>query len=118
MIYSNTSVTRRTTWFAIHLFVAAFGWTVARAAAPVIVQQPLNSIVATNEDISISVEATGDAPIGYQWLFNGGALGGQTNSFLLLTNANTGQAGNYSVVVTNGAGSITSSNAFLTVTTN
>jgi hypothetical protein len=108
----------RTARLALNLFVAALSLPLAHAAAPAITQQPVNNIAATNEDISFTVSATGDEPLAYQWLFNGGTLGAQTNSFLLLTNLNTGQAGNYSVVITNLAGSITSSNAFLTVSTN
>ena len=51
----------------------------------------------------------------YQWSFNGGILNGATNSSLVLTNVQDSQAGIYSVEITNAAGSVTSSNAVLTV---
>lgn len=118
MIESFCLLFRRTVWFAALIFVAALAASSAQAAAPAILQQPLNAVAATNEDISFTVGATGDAPLAYQWLFNGNNLNGQTNSYLVLTNLNTSEIGNYSVTITNAAGSVTSSNALLTVTTN
>lgn len=44
----------------------------------------------------------------YQWLFNGTALPGATAATLTLTNTGHAQAGFYSVVVSNQAGSVTS----------
>ena len=44
-----------------------------------------------------------------------GFLAGQTNATLTLTNVQTNQAGAYAVVITNAAGSVTSSPAILTV---
>ena len=58
---------------------------------------------------------SGTAPFGYQWTFNSTNLPGATNSTLMLNNVDTNNAGTYSVVVTNVAGSVTSSNATLTV---
>ncbi len=64
---------------------------------------------------SFSVTATGTAPLSYQWQFNGGNISGATTTRLTLNNVQAGDAGNYSVVVTNMAGSVTSSVAVLTV---
>jgi hypothetical protein len=44
----------------------------------------------------------------YQWLFNSGTLNGATNSILILTNILPGQVGDYTIVVANLAGSISS----------
>ena len=59
--------------------------------------------------------ATGSSPLSYQWMFNGAKLPGATGQSLPLVNAQPDQDGTYYVVITNAAGSVTSSNAFLTV---
>jgi hypothetical protein len=61
------------------------------------------------------VTATGDAPLSYQWRRNGANLAGATSATLSLTGVTTNQAGNYTVVVNNSVGSVTSSAAVLTV---
>ena len=58
---------------------------------------------------------TGDAPLNYQWYFDGtNAVGLNTNT-LTMTGVQGTNAGNYSVVITNASGSATSSNAVLFV---
>jgi uncharacterized repeat protein (TIGR01451 family) len=82
---------------------------------PSIISQPTNQTVIAGSSASFQVSATGTAPLGYQWWFNGtNAVGNNTNT-LTVTNAQTSQAGAYSLVVTNSAGSITSSVAMLTI---
>jgi 2-hydroxy-3-keto-5-methylthiopentenyl-1-phosphate phosphatase len=82
---------------------------------PGIQTQPNNLTVTQGQNASFSVVASGTAPLNYQWNFNGTALSGATTSALTLTNVQTTGAGNYNVVVTNNAGSITSQVATLTV---
>jgi hypothetical protein len=66
--------------------------------------------------VTFEVTAGGIAPLSYQWYFNGTNLpGGATNDSLTLENVQTNDAGGYSVVITNVAGSVISSNATLTV---
>lgn len=77
--------------------------------------QPQPQTVIQGSNATFSVTATGDAPLAYQWRFGGTNLVGATNNLLVLTAVQTNQAGNYSVVVSNPYGSITSSNALLTV---
>jgi hypothetical protein len=61
--------------------------------------------------------AAGGAPAPtYQWYFNGGAINGATSSTLSLGNARNSDTGDYTVVVANAIGSITSAKATLTVT--
>jgi hypothetical protein len=55
------------------------------------------------------------APFSYQWNFNGTNIDGATNSLLTLTNVQAADAGNYSVVITNFGGSVTSDVATLTL---
>jgi hypothetical protein len=83
--------------------------------APFIVTQPANQLAAVGSNASFSVTAGGTQPLNYQWRLEGNALTGATNSVLNLTNVQLTDAGNYSVVVANVAGSVTSSNALLTV---
>jgi Bacterial Ig domain/Immunoglobulin domain len=85
--------------------------------APLITSQPTSRSVTVGSSTTFSVGASGSLPLSYQWAFNGGAIAAATKSSLSLTNIQASQAGNYSVVVSNIAGSVTSSNALLTVTT-
>jgi uncharacterized repeat protein (TIGR03803 family) len=85
---------------------------------PVITQQPLSQTVAAGTNVTFSVSASGSAPLFYQWSEDGTNLPNQTNATLNLTSVQTGNSGNYAVLVSNAAGSVTSSNATLTVTNN
>jgi Concanavalin A-like lectin/glucanases superfamily/Immunoglobulin domain/Lectin C-type domain/Chitobiase/beta-hexosaminidase C-terminal domain len=87
------------------------------ATLPVIVAQPTNQTVAAGSSVIFNVSVIGTAPLNFQWYFNGTNIQGALSSTLALTNIQPGQAGNYFVVISNPAGSATSSNALLTVTT-
>ncbi len=87
----------------------------APPVAPTITQQPTNAVVLINGLVSFSVTAQGSAPLAYQWRFNGTNLAGATSATLTLSNISVAQAGNYSVLVANAGGSVTSSNAVLDV---
>ncbi|PYJ08410.1 MAG: hypothetical protein DME25_01620 [Verrucomicrobia bacterium] len=67
-------------------------------------------------DVTFSVTATGTAPLSLQWRLNGKNIAGATDSGVTRTNVQGADAGNYSVVVSNVAGTVTSTNATLTVT--
>jgi len=85
---------------------------------PSIVQQPSNQIALPGDTISFSVQAIGGtAPLYYQWLFNGTNLVGATNASMAVVGASLTNAGFYSVIVTNYAGSVTSSVASLNLIT-
>jgi hypothetical protein len=69
---------------------------------------------------SFTVNASGAGTLTYRWLFNGAPLaganfGGTNASTLYVTNSQTANAGNYSVVVSNSFGAVTSAVASLTV---
>jgi len=85
--------------------------------APTITQQPASQTVARGGTATFEVTATGDPPLNYQWRFSGlmGNIPGATNPTLVITNAQGSDAGNYRVVVSNAAGSITSDMAALEV---
>lgn len=83
---------------------------------PGISAQPVGLAVDVGTPFAFGVSATGTATLNYQWLFNGSPLSGQTSATLSYAAAAMNQAGNYSVVITNLYGSVTSSNAALLVT--
>ena len=75
--------------------------------------------VATNAGgtVFFSVTATGNAPLSYQWRFNGLNIVGATSATLVLNNVQAANAGQYDCVVSNPIGSVTSPPATLTVNT-
>jgi hypothetical protein len=84
--------------------------------APAITSQPQSQSVTAGGNVTFSVSVSGSAPLTYRWRLNGADLPGATSPTLNLNNVQPPQAGNYSVVVSNAAGSVTSANAVLTVT--
>lgn len=86
------------------------------ALGPVIDVQPSDVSAIAGDDVTFSVSATGDLPLRYQWQFNGQSVLGATTSTLVLTNVQLNVSGAYSVVVSNLAGVVISSNAVLKVT--
>ncbi len=82
---------------------------------PVITVQPANLLVLPGTNVAFGVSLTGTAPLRYQWRFNETNLLNATNAIYPIPSVGTNNAGNYAVVITNGAGSATSSNATLTV---
>ncbi len=84
---------------------------------PSIGTQPQDQTVPAGGNATLSVSASGSVPLSYQWYFNTNTLiGGATTNLLTITNAQAINAGAYSVIITNTAGSVTSSIATLTVT--
>ena len=81
---------------------------------PSIVTQPVNQRVAFSGTATFSVSASG-GDLSYQWCSNSANILNETNATLTLNNVQTNAAASYSVIVTNLAGSVTSSNATLTV---
>jgi hypothetical protein len=82
---------------------------------PIITSQPQQLATLVGHDAVFTVQATGTSPMLFQWQFNATNLVDATNSTLSLNSVTSSQAGNYSVVITSQAGSVTSSNAFLSV---
>jgi hypothetical protein len=87
----------------------------ATPSAPVLVQHPLPGFAGVGDSVSFNVIVDGTVPLSYQWQKNGVAIPGATNATLAITNAQTTDAADYSVVVTNLLGLVTSTNAHLTV---
>jgi hypothetical protein len=71
--------------------------------------------VQSGSSASFSVVASGTSPFSYQWRKDGSAISGATASTYSINSTSTADSGNYTVVVTNSAGSATSNAASLTV---
>ena len=90
--------------------------------APAFTAQPAtNLIVVAGGTAVFSATASGSAPLAYQWcendinLTDGGGVSGTTTTNLTLAGVTTNSTANYTLVITNAYGSITSSVAALTV---
>jgi fibronectin-binding autotransporter adhesin len=97
------------------LTVGIFASPKVVAAPPVIATQPQGSTNVVGSDVTISASVSGTSPLSFQWKFNGNNLSDATNATLNLHNVQTSQSGNYSLMASNGEGSVSSSNAFLSV---
>ncbi len=86
-------------------------------ASPLLItNHPQHAFSLPGGSATFSVGADGQLPIYYQWWFNAtNLLSGQTNATLTISNVQPANVGIYSVIVSNESGSLTSSNAFLTI---
>ncbi|HSA09576.1 MAG TPA: immunoglobulin domain-containing protein [Candidatus Paceibacterota bacterium] len=82
---------------------------------PSIISQPQNQTVAAGAPVTFAVAASGPPPLSCQWRLNGSPLPSATTTSHVIAEALFADAGTYSVVVSNANGSVTSSNAVLTV---
>ncbi len=82
---------------------------------PWILTSPASQERDTGQSVTFQVTAAGTIPIGYQWRKEGVSLVGATHESLTLTNVRRTDAGNYTVVVSNCFGSLTSTVAVLTI---
>ncbi len=111
-----------------HVVVTGTGGNVTSSSAsltvidpPVIGTQPASVTKNAGVTATFTVSATGTAPFTYQWrkngsnLSNGGKVSGATNTTLSITNVLGADRGSYSIVISNPAGSATSSDAILSV---
>ena len=88
---------------------------------PRFLTQPPGLAVTNGANVSFNAAVVGAEPLNFQWLFNGtnlpagGNISGVASNGLSITPATTNNAGNYSLVLSNSYGSITSSVALLNV---
>jgi hypothetical protein len=79
-----------------------------------IISQPISQEVTLFDSVTFSVKAGGNSSLTYQWTLNGTNLPGATESSFNLSSVQQSDAGTYTVVVSRGTNSTTSSNAVLT----
>jgi hypothetical protein len=75
---------------------------------------PARTLMAGNT-LAMSVAAVGNSPLTYTWTRNGTPIGGQTSATLSYPGLTLGDAGAYSVVISNPYGSTTSAPVNITV---
>ena len=86
------------------------------AAAPSITTQPVGLTVIVGQTATFTVVAAGTAPFSYLWQENGTAISGATfSSYTTPVTTNSDSGAQFTVVVTNSAGSATSNAATLNV---
>lgn len=103
-------------------FVDAFDLTsVAPPGAPVITNQPSHKTVSAGATTSFNVGVSNTAGVSYEWqlyatnLVNGGSVSGATSPTLTITGVSASDVGHYRVRVTNGGGSVLSTEATLQI---
>jgi hypothetical protein len=84
-------------------------------AAPAITSHPQSQSILVGGTATFSVTATSSEPLSYQWQFNGAAIAGATQASYTVSSAQLSHAGDYTVIVSNIAASVTSAAATLTV---
>ncbi|HWH71574.1 MAG TPA: immunoglobulin domain-containing protein, partial [Candidatus Sulfotelmatobacter sp.] len=88
---------------------------------PLILRQPASQTNLAGTTVTFTGQASGTAPLGYQWRFGdnnlseGGQFSGVTTPTLSIFSLHPTNAGEYSLVVTNPAGSVLSQTATLAV---
>ncbi|MDO9356639.1 MAG: hypothetical protein Q7T55_23270, partial [Solirubrobacteraceae bacterium] len=86
------------------------------AVAPSFTTQPASLAVGSGSDATFAVVVHGTESMSYQWRVDGHPIAGANSAVLTLPGVAASNAGSYSIVVSNSAGTATSSAATLTVT--
>jgi hypothetical protein len=97
------------------LGTATTNFTISVIVAPVISSQPTNLLLNVGDAANFSVTASGVPAPTYQWYQNKDLLVGATATNYSIASAGEGDIGQYSVVVSNSAGVVTSTPAVLAV---
>ena len=84
-------------------------------ALPTVNISPQNLIVLAGSNAVLNANAAGLPPLSYQWQNSLGAIAGATNASYTIFAAQATNSGNYSVIVSNPFGSVTSGVATVTV---
>ncbi len=95
---------------------AGGGGAVLTGTPPTVTTQPAAQTVAEGGSVSFTVAATGTGPLFYQWRKALTILTGATSATLTLSGVKAADAGTYSVLISNSAGAVASSDAVLSVT--
>ena len=95
--------------------------TPGKIGAPVVLAQPVSLSAGTLTTATFHIIASGSQPLGYQWrkdgldLPEGGKFTGVLTPTITIADVQNNDAGNYTVVVANNYGSVTSSVAVLKI---
>jgi len=97
--------------------VSSMGAVLTVFSLPLILAQPAGTSVGLGSNFMVSVSALGYPAIAYQWWLNNSVVAGATNPVYAVASAQNSNAGNYTVILTNSSGSVTSTMADVTVET-
>jgi alpha-tubulin suppressor-like RCC1 family protein len=86
-----------------------------RMAPPRIVAHPTPRSVLRGQSTTFNATFTGSTPLSLRWRQNGIVIPNATNASYTISSAQSGDAGNYSLLVSNAVGVTISTNALLTV---
>src|SRR6266853_602764 len=96
--------------------IAATLTVTAAAVAPSITTEPASQMVTVGQTATFTVVAAGTTPLSYQWRKNGTAISGATSSsYTTPATTSADNSSQFTVMVSNTAGNVTSSAATLTV---
>jgi len=84
---------------------------------PVLTQQPQSQTALIGDTVTLTAVATGTPAPSFQWQKNGANIAGGNGTSLVIVGAELSDSGSYTVVVSNSAGSATSSAATVTIGT-
>lgn len=83
---------------------------------PTITSQPASVTATPGTNVAFVVGAPGGGTVNYQWKFDGTNIAGSTLSYIIVTNVDSYDAGNYTVTVSDNSNvSLVSTSAFLSV---
>jgi len=90
--------------------------TSVSAVAPAVTTEPVSQTIIAGQTATFSVAATGTAPLSYQWRKNGIAITGATSpSYTTPAETTSDNGAQFTALVSDSAGSVTSAAATLTV---
>jgi hypothetical protein len=88
------------------------------SSLPIIYTQPQRQSVKAGSTVTFSVAVNSQTPVTYQWTKDGAVIAGAEASSYKLADVDLASTGNFSVNVTNSAGTVSSSPAYLSVSGN
>lgn len=111
LLYDSQSTSQR---LAVEAYFYQKYFSVPTGAAA-IAKQPVSQNVNELQPVTFAVSANGVPPLSYQWFTNGVAIPGATGPWYTLDSVSRTNAAQFTVVVSNASGTVTSSSAALTV---
>lgn len=82
---------------------------------PFVLQNPSDKVSPPGSNVTFTAFGLGLAEVHYQWQFNGTNIAQATNASLTLNTVSANDEGSYRVIISTGAGSVTSSVAIFTL---